>query len=232
MNKIAILVLFFSSAIHAQRYAVNIQSYGRDPYQVYIDGELQSHLQGLNFRIQGVVNGVREMKILVFTVPLQTYTTTIGTTGQPEEFYTFTPSGKYYKLALSKDAFRFGSGNLPVRANYIPKRKLVKRDSTYQQPHTCEMTDSAVNVLISNIASLPTEAAKQNLQTNTLRAKCLLTYQIRAITARHDNDSIKMREYKKLYKTCNDKSHYYELYKSFRSEDASQEFNSWLGSQQ
>lgn len=226
-----VALILFSTSLYSQRYSVNIQSYGRDKYQVYIDEELQSYHQALNYRIQGIPNGVKVMKVIMNTNPKQEYSLTIGSTGTANEYYTLAPQGKNYQLANQKESFRFSSSNLPSTVNFVAKRAPVKLESGFKQAHTCEMTDSAVNLLIENIADLKDEKSKESFQDMFLKAKCLLTYQIRALAGRFNDDTSRIRLYKKLYLGCNDKSKYPELSKSFESLSTAQEFSTWLSQQ-
>jgi hypothetical protein len=225
-------LFFFFSSLSSQRYTVHIQSYGLEEYNVYIDDVPQSLIKGLNYKIQGVPLGEKAMKIVFSSPSKREFAIKIGTTGKKEEYYTLTPQGKSYSLALSAESFRFGSRNMPVFSTYNAKRKPVILDSTNRvQTHTCELSDSAINDLIANLAQLKDEKSKEKFQDAVLRYKCLLTYQIRALAARFTADSLKLKEYKKHHVGCNDKNRYAELYKTFQTEIASQEFRTWLGQQ-
>lgn len=230
--KLQFVLLFISSSLFSQRYTIHIQSYGLEEYRVFIDNERQSIRNGLNYKIQGIPSGEKVLKVVFSSSSNREYAIKIGTTGKPEEYYTLTPKGGSYVLRLSPESFRFGSGNMPVFATYTAKRKPVILDSTNnKQSHTCEISDSLINELILNLASLKDEKSKSKFQDEVLRTKCLLTYQIRALAARFEEDSMKFKEYKKHYVGCNDKNRYPELHKTFQSEIASQEFKIWLGKQ-
>lgn len=227
--KTILLLLSLSTLGYAQspRKTIYITTYGTTPSDIYIDGQLQHEESHAHFRITGVPSGSRTLYVQTKKTPFPVNNSIqICESNERAEYYAITESNN--KITLTKVAPFLINYNLKnIYISYKPPMKIVI-DTSKKSFHTCELNDSLMNNIIFRSNELPTAKARKVFIDDAVKNKCLLVYQISALTNKIESDSGKIEEYKKYYRHCNDKNNYPKLMLNLVSELWLSRFKTWL----
>jgi hypothetical protein len=233
MKTLILFLLFSQMAIAQGRIVLHFITYGNDLSEIYIDSSLQTPVKSKQFIISNIPRSSKSMTIHTYAGSKTINTIPLNHTADLHQYYSLTLKDGTYKLKQETNPFVMSihEGITPLGYRVPQKPRTTTTPTNEKFVHSCELSDSAVNVIIFQMNQLKSPKAKELVLKNGTHLKCLLTHQISALTNKIESDSAKFEEFKKYYLHCNDKANFSKLMFNLKSELYVTAFRYWLGAQ-